>query len=186
MRPTDSADASRRVEARELLDRAPCPGEREAWAREQARPPAAAPKEPARAFVFRIGAEWLALPADSLSSASSPRAVRAIPHRRDGELAGLVNIDGELLPCVRLGRILGVEDSARDEPARRILVIATNDGRVAFVADQVHGPLDYDEAATIAAPSRPVCVRAIIPWGAKTVGLLDRVTLWPRLERSLA
>jgi chemotaxis-related protein WspD len=184
---SDSRDeARRRAEARELLDRAPEPGEREAWAAHYAKPPAAAPRSPARAFVFRLGSEWLALPAACLAEAATPRPVHSVPHRRDGGLAGLVNLDGELLPCVRLEHALGVAASAAPEPGRRLLVVEAPGGRLAFFADQVHGLLAYDAALARPAPSHPVCAKSVIPWAEKTVGLLDEAALWPRLERSLA
>lgn len=176
----------RRPDARELLDRAPEPGEREAWARHYAKPPERGAERPERAFVFRLGAEWLALPAGALAQAAAPRPAHSIPHRRDGALAGLVNIDGELLPCVRLERVLGIEPSAKEEPAKRILVMNTPVGRAAFVADQVHGTLAYDAALLRPAPSRPACARAVFSWAEKTVGLLDVAALGARVEGSLA
>ena len=183
-RPEDGA--GRAGAGRKLLDRAPEPGEREAWAEHYARPPREAAKTQARAFVFRIGVEWLALPASALQEATAPRPIHSMPHRRGGGLVGLVNINGELLPCVRLAHALAIKASATEEKTRRLLVVRTPGGRLAFLADEVHGLLAYDAAATKTAPSRPVCAKALIVWAEKVVGLLDVDALWPLLERSLA
>ena len=194
-----SSDAPAAPDAarRRLLDRAPEPGEREAWAEHYAKPPPAALREPERAFVFRLGDEWLALPAPCLREAATPRPIHSVPHRRAGLLAGLVNLDGELVPCVRLERALGLTapgrgavpaggPSAAASRARRLLVVAAPGGRLALEADQVYGMLEYDAAALLPAPSRPACARALILWGDRVVGLLDAEVLWPLLERGIA
>ena len=170
---------------RRLLDRAPEPGEREAWAEHYARPEQAATKASARAFVFRIGAEWLALPAGVMQEAATPRPIHSVPHRRGGGLAGLVNLNGELLPCVRLGHALAIEEAATEEKTRRLLVLRAPGGRLAFMADEAHGPLAYDAKALRPAPSRPACAKALIAWEGRTIGLIDTDALWPLLERSL-
>ena len=178
-----SADATG---IRRLLDRAPAPGEREAWAEHYAKPPPAPPGRPARAFVFRLGTEWLALAAEELHGAAAPRVVRPVPHRREGALAGLVNIDGELLPCARLERVLGIEVEPGEPATRRLLVARAPGGRLAFFADEVYGLLEYDAERARPAPSRPACARALIEWEGRAVGLLDGAALWPRVEGGLA
>ncbi len=184
IRPEGGAETAA-VARRRLLDRAPEPGEREAWAEQYARPEQAAAKTAARAFVFRIGTEWLGLPSGAMQEAASPRPIHSVPHRRGGGLAGLVNVNGELLPCMRLGHVLGIEEPATEEKSRRLLVLGAPGGRLAFMADEVHGPLAYDAKALRPAPSRPACAKAVIEWERRTVGLLDTGALWPLLERSL-
>ena len=172
-----------------LLDRAPEPGQREAWAAESARVGASKKdKTDAAAFVFRLGGEWLALPASWIDEAAAPRFVHSVPHRRGGTLAGLVNVDGELVPCVELGRVLGVSPagSGTKPAARRLLVAGRGASRLAFETDETHGLLRYASAGTRPAPSRPAHVRALITHGENSVGLLDPETLWPALERGLA
>jgi chemotaxis signal transduction protein len=109
-----------------------------------------------------------------------------VPHRRGGGLAGLVNLNGELLPCLKLGRVLAIEETTTEEKSRRLLVLRAPGGRLAFMADEVHGPLAYEVKALRPAPSRPACAKALIAWGERTVGLLDVEALWPLLEGSLA
>src|SRR5438045_1523494 len=92
----------------QLLDR-PLPAdyrrERTAhFAQEKKLPP------PARtsALLFRLAAEWLALPTHAFQEVAERRPIHSLPHRRQGPVLGLVNIRGELLICVALGRLLGL------------------------------------------------------------------------------
>ena len=53
--------------------------------------------------IFRIGAEWLALPTPVFKEVAELRAIHSLPHRRGGVVLGLANVRGELLVCVSLG-----------------------------------------------------------------------------------
>jgi chemotaxis signal transduction protein len=66
---------------------------------------------PARtsALLFRLAAEWLALPTYAFQEVAERRPIHSLPHRRQGPVLGLVNIRGELLICVALARLLGLE-----------------------------------------------------------------------------
>src|SRR5438445_8021579 len=78
---------------------------------------------PARtsAVIFRIHSEWLALPTEAFQEVAERRRIHSLPHRRNGVVLGLVNIRGELLICVDLGRVLGIgaHDSDRANPVGR-------------------------------------------------------------------
>ena len=67
------------------MDRAFCPGEE---------PPVPANTS---ALLFRISAEWFALPTPPFRKWPSAGTVHSLPHRRQGIVLGLVNIRGELL-----------------------------------------------------------------------------------------
>ena len=78
------------------------------------------PAAPARlsVLVFRIGWEWLALPTAAFQEIVERRFVHSLPHRRNGIVLGLVNVRGELIVCVSLGRLLGLEPPTA--PARNV------------------------------------------------------------------
>ncbi|MBI3850743.1 MAG: chemotaxis protein CheW [Verrucomicrobia bacterium] len=61
--------------------------------------------------IFRIGAEWLALPAQVFLEVVEHRSIHSLPHRRQGIVLGLTNIRGELLICVSVGRLLGLDSA---------------------------------------------------------------------------
>jgi chemotaxis-related protein WspD len=62
--------------------------------------------------IFRIGVEWLGLPTDVFQEVAEECTVHTLPHRRGGMVAGLVNVRGELLLCVALETLLGLEKRA--------------------------------------------------------------------------
>ena len=69
-------------------------------------------------LIFRIGFEWLALPPTLFQEVVDLRPIHSLPHRRSGSVLGLVNVRGELLVCVSLGHMLGVEKTEEWASAR--------------------------------------------------------------------
>jgi len=134
----------------------------EAWARELARPAANAAGGAATeaAMVFRIGAEWLAVPLALAALVAPSAAVHRLPHRGGGPLLGIAAADGKLLPAVSLARLLDIDIDGATAPApasagrhafARLLVLAEPGapGAPAFAlpVDEVHGVLRYAGAA---------------------------------------
>jgi chemotaxis-related protein WspD len=147
--------------------------------------------------LFRIGAEWLALPAAVFKEIASPRTIHSLPHRRDGVVLGLVNVRGELLVCVSLGEVLGLDKTppphteAARSGHRRLVVISRDGCRVAFQADEVHGiqhvsRRDLKEVPSTVVRAAATYTRAMLPWREKAVGCLDDQLLFHTLARSLA
>ena len=127
----------------QLLDRPLLPEYRQAWTEHFAQPRQLAAPAKASALLFRINAEWLALPTQAFQEVAERRPVHSLPHRRRGIVLGLVNIRGELLICVSLGHLLGLD---RTPPARRAPDLRPAAGRRAgmghrlvFPADEVRG-----------------------------------------------
>ena len=85
--------------------------------------------EPARIsnVIFRIRSQWLALPTHAFQEVAERRPIHSLPHRRQGIVLGLANIRGELLVCVSLGHLLGMERAGFLEALRsayhRLLVV---------------------------------------------------------------
>jgi chemotaxis-related protein WspD len=65
-------------------------------------------------FIFRLGAEWLALPSGIVQEATRPNPIHTVPHRSDRIFLGLVNVRGALLLCISLRHLLGIEDVEAD------------------------------------------------------------------------
>ncbi len=189
--PTYSAAAAR------FLDRDLPPGYLEDWTRHFAAPAAIEAPGAQSAFVFRIGADWLALPAGVADEVAEPRAVHSVPHR-SGIVLGLVNVRGELLVCVSLARLLGIaHDVQRHGPSRqgrhgdrsRLLVLRSDGRRVVCPVDEAHGGFRHAQQdlspppATIAGAAY---TRAVLRWGNRTAGYLDDGLIAQALERGLA
>lgn len=177
-----------------LLDRAPEP---EAL-REATRHVAAKAEDlrslTASLFVFRLGAEWLGLTASVVDEVIEPRPVHTLPHRREGVVRGLVNVRGQLTVCVALESLFHLEpgpaDAARSLLSRRLVVLAWQDQRLAFEADEVHGSHRYDPAAvgnvpaTVAHSVSPFS-SGILAMGRRNVGVLDDALVLGALNRRL-
>ena len=180
--------------ALQLLDR-PLPAQyRAEWAAHFAREQKLSPPVKTSAVLFRINAEWLALPTYAFQEVAERRRTHSLPHQRQGMVVGLVNIRGELLICVSLGRLLGLEKTSSRQTIRttydRLLVANWEESRLVFPVDEVHGTHRFeasevhDPPATVA-KSRPSYTHGIFLWQQKPVGLLDPSLLFSALNRSL-
>jgi chemotaxis-related protein WspD len=148
--------------------------------------------------VFSIATEWLALPTEVFQEVVDHYVVRTLPHHRSGILSGLVNVRGELLLCVSLGALLGLEKvyGAQQTEKRtshgRLLICNRKGDQLAFRTDEVYGVHRYhpgqlrDVPATLAKASSASYILGILPWNDKTVGCLDDGLLFYELNKGLA
>lgn len=131
------------------------------------------------AVVFRIGGEWLALPTATLDRVTDPQPVHALPHRRSGAPAGLVNVGGDLVVHVSLGNLLNVQPGAGESTrsVARLLVLTDHRGRLAITVDEVWGVYRYEASARKAMPAavggESTYTAAILDVDGRTVGCLD-------------
>jgi len=118
------------------------------------------------ALGVRVGPAELAIPVSAIRGVHSarPEEIRTGP---DGET---VEIEGQDLPLLRLGRVLGV---AGDPPGRRLLVVALRAGRrlVAAVVDELLGKSE------IVIKSLGAFLDGVGPWAGATVSGEGRVIL---------
>ena len=146
--------------------------------------------------LFRIGAEWLCLPAQAVSEVTAMRTIHRLPHRADVVL-GVANVRGELLICVSLARLLGVEaaPAARHEDGGvaypRLVVMSSEQGRLVFPVDEMHGiervaPGVLQEVPASIGKAAASYTSAMLPWGERSVGCLDAGLVLYGLHRSLA
>jgi chemotaxis-related protein WspD len=187
--------------ARELLDGPLREDYVAEWTRHVAQPKQLEELDTQSALLFRLGAEWLALPTARLQEIAELRQIHSLPHRRSGAVLGLVNVRGELLVCLSLAQVLGVERTAapRREGGRgalsvvqpRLLVLHREGSRVAAPVDEVHGihryhPDDLREVPSTVARATATYTRAMLPWREQQVGVLDDQLLFYTLNRSLS
>ncbi len=147
--------------------------------------------------VFQVAAELFALPTSLLVEVARMRAIHALPHRRGGAVLGLVNVRGELLICVSLAALLSLEkphQPAREKPRstpQRLLVVSRDGERAAFPVDEVHGmhrfhPRELKDVPATVARSAATYMKAVLPWGEGTAGLLDEELLLYAVKHNLA
>jgi chemotaxis-related protein WspD len=145
--------------------------------------------------LFRIGQEWLALPTGVVQEVSGPCTVRTMPDRRDGILSGVINVRGELLLCVSLSVLLGLDQvggASATAASDRLLICKYSEGRLAFPVSEVYGlhryhPRDLRDApATLTRASGGAYTLGLMPWGERIVGCLDDELMFYALNKALA
>jgi len=141
-------------------------------------------------LVFRIGAEWLGLPTDTVVEVIEARAIHSLPHQRNPAVLGLTNIRGALKICVALAPMLGVTEQGEAPRNKRALVVEHDQHVLVFPVDEVAGVHAYSEGAELTLPSTlqhsvSTYVRAIISREQGNVGLLNCGLLFYAVHRSL-
>jgi len=169
------------------------------WTRHFSRPKAVTDSDTQSLVIFRLGQEWLALPARTVEEVLDQRTVHGLPHRRGGALLGVVNVRGELVVYVSLSRLLNSEASLTARAARsqggnttwqRLLVIRRGHVRAVFAADEVHGMhrcdrRDLTDPPATIAKCETTHAAALLTWNERSVGVLDVDRVFAALERSL-
>jgi chemotaxis-related protein WspD len=177
-----------------LLERDPPPGYIGDWTRHFAQSKQDKEFGTLSAIVFRLGAEWFALPTLAFDEVAEQRTIHSLPHRRNGIVLGLVNVRGELLICVSLSKMLGMKGTVPPKPLRQSeqLVIMRNErGRMAFPVDEVQSihryhPRDLKSVPATIVKAAAAYTKAVLPWHDNLVGLLDDQLILRTLNGSVA
>jgi len=183
--------------ARSALDRDVSQAYLDRWSARLAKPKAALEAKSMALLVVRAGAEWLALPTPVVLEITNPQPVRALPHRGSRIGMGLINVRGELLVCVVLRELLGLQprpagpqDGSR-VAQERVLVIRRAAARVACVVDEVDGiyqcsPADVTALPTTVAKASSSHSRALASIHGRPIGVLDDERVFATIERGVA
>ena len=151
------------------------------------------------ALMFRVGAEWLALATRTIEEVATERPIHSLPQRRGGAVLGVTNVRGELLVCVSLGTLLGIDPvaapaggtrQAREIVRPRLLVLGRGSRRIASPVDEVHGThrlAERDRRAVPATVARATATftASVIEWRGGTAGVLDDDLVMRAMERSI-
>jgi chemotaxis-related protein WspD len=142
--------------------------------------------------ICRAGKEWLALAALRFLRIMNLRHIHTIPFRSGPVFLGLVNIDGELVPCMSLSRIIGLPDSEQKEesPGNRLALVELKGEHFALLADEILEirrivPSEIGEAPSTVSKSNSALTAGVFSIGARTVGILDEDKLYTTLRGSL-
>ncbi len=169
--------------AKSLFDREVPQEELRAWTEQLAQVKHKQVLQTVSVVVLRVKSEWLALPIQYFQEAFDPRPVHTVPFRSNRVLQGLVNVNGELVPCISLANVLGLTEDPegrtdhRTSPGRMVVVDKGKD-RFVFAADEVLGVRQFAPELMVKPPSTlskcPESVsRGVIEIEKKTVGWLD-------------
>jgi chemotaxis-related protein WspD len=180
-----------------LFERPAPPGYVEERARELAcREPPGPSGDETVVVSFRVGTDWYALPVQALASASGLRPWHRLPHRGGSGLLGIINVNGDLLPCISLHTWLA-SDCEPPDPHRRVagifpalLVFGEERQRAAFPVDETSGihrvatsQLSLPPATVSRSPDSLIARMATLAAGS--VALLDTTRLTNRVEEAL-
>lgn len=180
---------------RKLFDREMDEGERVHWTRLMAEEKEKRSSGLSSVIVFRLGHEWLGLPAGVFDQILDLRTPRTVPGRSNRIFTGLVNVGGELLPRVSAREALRIpRTDSRDHRGISescLAVVRASSGRFAFDVDEVLGVVRYDPRESSAPPvtvaeAHHAFACAIVDTGELSITLLDAESLFEAFDRSLA
>jgi chemotaxis-related protein WspD len=178
-----------------LLDREPPAGTHAGWTAHFAEPLVEKADGTVPLFVFRVGADWLGMPAPLVVEVAPERTVHSLPHTAGGGILGVVNVHGSLVVGLSLGAILGLDRTTEVAGGlrfarERMLIVRHGDLRAACPVDEVSGIQRVDPSALVDTPATVMGARACVTriWMRRddTVGVLDETLLGQALRRSLA
>jgi chemotaxis-related protein WspD len=183
--------------ARRLLDGDAPAGDIARWTRHFAEPKPIEERHTESVLVFRVGSEWLALASPCVAEVAALLPIHTLPHRPKGVVQGVASVRGELLICVSLGCLLGIESPAGvDRTAHRashprVLVIHREHLRLVCPVDEVHGihrfhPRELMDVPSTVAGAASTYSRALLSWRDRSIGVLDDERLFHALRRSAA
>ncbi len=177
---------------RTLLDREMPEEYRREVSAELAAATAAVTEETVSVLVFRVGPEWFALRTSVLHEVAASQKAYAVPFRSGSLLAGLVNVNGELLLCVLLEAVLGLPVKEKSVPGDKPRLCVVGDGheRFAFTVDEILGvrrvacgQLRTVPVTLAKAPSAQV--DSCFELDGRHIGLIDERRLFHSLDRDL-
>jgi chemotaxis-related protein WspD len=140
---------------------------------------------------FRLGQESFALKSTVLQEVTGTKPVHRLPSRPGPVFLGLVNINGELLPCVSASAALGLEASPAGPAARaRMIVLGHSGNRFVFPADEVLAvrriaTADFQPPPATVANAPAAKSTAVVRLEGREVAVLDETRLLDALARSL-
>ena len=144
--------------------------------------------------VFRAGEEWLALPAVDFLEVITVRPVHFVPFRSGTKFRGLVNVNGELLPCVSLLPVIGADGGAAEGGERtgsaRMVLVGRGGDRYVFAVDEVMGVRRFGAGDVQPPPSTvsrapSALTTGVISMEDRTVGVFDSGRLFAALKESV-
>ncbi len=145
-------------------------------------------------LIFRLGVEWLALPAQLCQEVTSILTIHTVPHRSNRILTGLVNIRGNIQLCISLRNLLDLEkaptssEDASDIVYSRMVVVEKEGNEWVFPVDEIYGIYRFNPdhlqnvPATVAKASETY-TKGMIKLEEKKVSYLDDELLFYNLSR---
>lgn len=190
---------------RSLLDRAAPPDYLQSWTELLAQPRSRQQEQAhdLSVMVFRLGREWVGIGAGLFKQVVPPVPVHTLPHRSNAILRGIINVQGEILLCISLHALLGLEDQpAAAAPVApeanainpvvypRLVVIAQQGETWAFAVDELYGVhrcarQQLHAPPTVATQAAASVTQGILHWRDRQVSYLHTEQLFERLRQDV-
>lgn len=180
---------------RSLLNRATPAGYDDEWADVLAAEKIPKAKNLISAVVFRLGAEWLSLPVSMINEITLLKNIYDIPHNQNKKIRGMVNIRGELIICMSLGYLLGVEKPDEflideEHKINRLIMIKEKNGYIVFPVSEIDGIIHYDPDNLSAVPDTVKnatlnFINGVTNTHDKTIGCIDNNNLLDAIASTL-
>ena len=180
---------------RTLLDREAPEGYEQEWTDVLASEKNIQEKNLKSIVVFRLGTEWLSLPVSMIGEITLIRDIFDLPHNHNKNLRGIVNIRGELIICMSLGYLIGVERPddewlKQDRSIQRLIMMREGSGYIVFPVSEVHGiarhhPDELNQAPDTIKKTSLSFIKGIIKWQDNNVGCIDEDALTAEILKNL-
>lgn len=181
---------------RSLLDRKAPDGYEQEWTNVLAQEKKVQDKDLESVVVFRLGAQWLSLPVSMIGEITLMRDIFDLPHNHNPKLRGVVNIRGELIICMSLGYLIGVERPDEDwlksdRAIQRLIMMREGSGYIVFPVSEVHGisrhrPDELNRGPDTIKKTKLSFIKGIIKWQEHNVGCIDEAALTNEIASNLA
>ena len=181
--------------AQRNLQRPVDPGYRAHWAAQLRQAPDMRAQTDSAALVFRVGSEWLALPAATIDSVAPEAKGHRLPHRSAGGLLGVVNVGGKLHPHISLAALLGIGQGASVTVSgrhifARLVVMQWEGQSFALPVADLHGIVRY-AAGALGEPAATInkglvrYLTGVLNAAGMHIGVLDAPLLGHQMARLL-
>lgn len=131
-----------------LLDRKADPKYLQTWADLIGKKPLQEPASSGSQLVFNLGGKWFGLAISFIKEIAPKTIIHKIPHRCHSACFGLINLKGNLIPCLSLEKLLQMpEEGEIDEPdIFRFVCFQKENDSWAFPVHRIAGiyPLNQD------------------------------------------
>lgn len=140
-------------------------------------------------LVASLGEERLGFDAMLVHRVHDPAVLRRVPHRPSPHLAGIVALDGDIVPTARLDRLLDVS-SADHAADPRIILVGPPDRRWAVPVDRVLGVHRFSRTEIIEPPTTVAAsmrrhVSGLVRFEKSFVAIMDGDRLLEALDGGL-
>ncbi len=144
---------------RSIFDRRPPSGYIPRWSKSISLPQNSRDEKNIGVIIFRIEREWFAFPANIFHEITEDKSVHSVPRNEEVEIAGIVNISGEVKICYSLANLLGIKQGGDENNNngsrvyRRLIIIIIDGDYYVFQVSEVVGLYRYKVGELLPVPT---------------------------------